>query len=85
MTAYTVMKTTLREEAQIPELAVQAFSHAFVQATSSAEKVVYVKDQQLIQQHNGKHVVLKDVSDAYVVPELKRNVLKRRKKIRVTA
>ncbi|OTG93260.1 hypothetical protein [Acinetobacter sp. ANC 3832] len=81
MTAFTAMKTSVREEAMIPKLAIEAFTHAFEQANASSADVVYVHNQQLIQQNKlGEIVVLKNVSDAYVVPKLKHTVLKRKKK-----
>ena len=85
MNTFTVMKTTLREEATIPMRAVDAFQDAFEQATHSTAKITYAKDQQLVEQHNGKVNVLADLSNAYVVPQLKRMVLKRKNKQEVMA
>lgn len=80
MSTFTVMKTTLREEATIPMLAVEAFRDAFEQAQDSAVKLCYVKDQKLVEQMNGQVHIVKDLSNAYVMPTLKRSVLKRKKK-----
>ena len=49
MTTFTAMKTTLREEATIPVLAIDAFSAAFNHASQSNATITYVKDQQLVQ------------------------------------
>ena len=81
MTAFTAMKTSVREEERIPKIAIEGFTNAFKQPNASSADVVYVHNQQLIQQNKlGEIVVLKNVSDAYVVPKLKHTVLKRKKK-----
>ena len=81
MSIFTMMKTTVREEALIPTLAVDAFQHAFEYANSTAEIVVYVENQQLLKKlENGDVIVLKDLSHAYESPELKHAVLKRKRK-----
>lgn len=85
MTTFTVMKTTLREEATIPMLAVDAFRDAFTQANHSTAKVTFVQEQQLVELVDGQIQVVKDLSDAYVIPKLKRSVLKRKKKQEVMA
>lgn len=85
MSTFTVMKTTLREEATIPMLAVDAFAQSFVQATHSTVKVTYAQNQQLVEQLDGQIHIVKDLSDAYVDPKLKRSVLKRKKKQEVMA
>ncbi len=83
--AFTPMKTTLREEATIPMLAVDAFRDAFNQARHSTLKFSYVENQQLFEQIDGQTHFVKDLSDAYVIPKLKRSVLKRKKKQEVMA
>lgn len=83
--AFTTMKTTLREEATIPMLAVDAFRDAFNQANHSTVKISYVQNQQLVEQINGQIQVIKDLSNAYAVPKLTRSVLKRKKKQEVMA
>lgn len=85
MTIFTAMKTTLREEATIPVLAIDAFSMAFNHASQSNATITYVKDQQLVQQSNGEIKVVEDLSSAYVIPKLKHSVLKRKKKQEVMA
>lgn len=85
MRQFTVMKTTLREEATIPVLAIDAFHHAFRQASLSDMGVTYVKDGQLVQQLHGEITVIQDLSAAYTLPKLKRSVLKRKKKQEVLA
>ncbi|OTG80370.1 hypothetical protein [Acinetobacter sp. ANC 4648] len=86
MTAFTVMKTSVREEAMIPKLAVEAFAHAFEQAQVLSVDVIYVDAQQLVQKNkDGEVTILKDLSDAYVVPKLKHTVLRRNKKHEVMA
>lgn len=47
MTAFTIMKMSLQEEDLLPELAIQAFRHAFEKASASST-VVYVKDGKLL-------------------------------------
>lgn len=84
-TTMAVMKTTLREEATIPKLAIQSFSDAFEYAIQSEHPVVYAQDFKLIAVQAGKEVILKDLSKAYVVPQLKRSVLKRKNKQEVMA
>ena len=84
-TTMTVMKTTLREEATIPKLAIQSFSDAFEQAIHSEQQVVYAEDFKLIAVQQGQKVIVKDLSKAYVVPQLKRSVLKRKNKQEVMA
>ncbi|MGR3978250.1 hypothetical protein FW754_11375 [Acinetobacter sp. 1207_04] len=64
----------------VPDVAVLAFSDAFNTAIHSGEKVCYVKDGMLIEQQNQHTHVVKNVSDAYVVPQLKHSVFKRKKK-----
>jgi len=85
MSTFTAMKTTLREEATIPLCAVDAFTQAFEQAVHSSAKVVYVQNQQLFEQCDGKVKILENLSDAYARPKLKRSVLKRKKKQEVLA
>ncbi|RKG38746.1 hypothetical protein [Acinetobacter rongchengensis] len=84
-TSMTVMKTTLREEATIPKLAIQSFSDAFEHAIQSEQQVVYAEDFKLIAVQQGQKVIVKDLSKAYVVPQLKRSVLKRKNKQEVMA
>lgn len=82
MSTFTTMQTTLGDEAFIPKLAIHAFHQAFESAHSTAEAVVYVEDNQLVQkQENGDIVVLKDLTTAYLSPKLKHNVLKRKRKM----
>ncbi|WP_227591408.1 hypothetical protein [Acinetobacter shaoyimingii] len=82
MTTFTVMKTTLQEESCIPTYAVQAFQKAFTEAYAQQAEMVYVEHAQLIKKMpDGHTVVIKDLSDAYVAPQLKRAVLKRRKSV----
>jgi len=85
MSTFIVMKTTLREEANIPILAIDAFKDAFKHAIDSSAKVTYVQNQQLVEKLNGHIQILDDLADAYVIPELKRSVLKRKKKQEVVA
>lgn len=85
MSRFTVMKTTLRQEATIPVLAIEAFHDAFTQASVSDATVTYVKDQQLVQQRHGELTFVQDLSAAYTVPKLKRSVFKRKKKQEVLA
>ncbi|WP_151961308.1 hypothetical protein [Acinetobacter bereziniae] len=85
MSQFTVMKTSLREEATIPMLAIDAFHDAFRQASLSDAGVTYVKDRQLVQQLHGEVTVIQDLSPAYILPKLKRSVLKRKKKQEVLA
>ena len=85
MLAFTPMKTTLQEEATIPKQAIHAFAQAFLDAKQSDASVVYVKNDQLVSLQHGKMRVIKDVSDAYTIPQLKHSVLKRKKKIEVMA
>ncbi len=81
MTTYTVMKTNMRDEAIIPKLAIDSFRRAFADAVSSDIPVVFVSKEKIIEkQADGKMVELKNVSQAYVVPELKHTVLKRKVK-----
>jgi hypothetical protein len=82
---FTMMKTTLREEATIPLLAIEAFHDAFQQAVNSNAPVTYVENQQLVQQVNGELKIVEDLSSAYIVPKLKRSVLKRKKTQEVMA
>lgn len=85
MSQFTVMKTSLREEATIPMLAIDAFHDAFKQASLSDAGVTYVKDRLLVQQLHGELTVVQDLSAAYTVPKLKRSVFKRKKKQEVLA
>lgn len=81
MSTFTMMKTTVREEAQIPALAVNAFQQAFEYANSTAETVVYAENQQLLKKlENGDVVILKDLSYAYESPQLQHTILKRKRK-----
>lgn len=85
MSTFTAMKTTLKEEATIPMVAVHAFQQAFEQASASSEKVTYVENQQLLELENGQVTVVENLSGAYVAPKLKRSVLRRKKKQEVMA
>ncbi len=81
MASYIVMKTNMREEAIIPKLAIDSFRQAFVQAVDSTSCVVYVHENKIVeQQQDGSIIELKNVSQSYVVPKLKRTVLKRKAK-----
>ena len=85
MSTFTAMKTTLRDEATIPMLAVEAFNAAFKEATHSEAPVIYVKEQKLVEQNNGIVKILDDLSAAYALPKLKHSVLRRKKKQEVIA
>ena len=72
-----------QREKAIPDVAIQAFSEAFQTAVMSGETICYVKDGLLLEQQ-GTHIqVRKDLTDAYVVPNLKHSVLKRKRKYEV--
>ena len=80
MSTFTTMHTTAGEEALIPKLAIHAFHQASESAHSTAEAVVYVETQKLLQkQENGDIVVLKDLATAYLAPKSKQIVLKRKR------
>lgn len=81
MTALTMMNMTMQEEDLIPQLAVQAFRHAFEKASASST-VVYTEQHKLIKHMpSGEKLVLKDAQAAYqsIQPQ-QRQLLKRRKK-----
>ncbi|ENV78864.1 hypothetical protein N7574_08760 [Acinetobacter ursingii] len=81
MTAFVPMKASLREDEMIPHLAVEAFRHAFCQASQSAS-VVYAKDQYLLKQScNGETQILKNISSYYTDIAVSETTLKRKKKV----
>lgn len=82
MSIFPVMQTTVAEEALIPKLAIHALHQAFEAAHLTAETVVYVEHQKLVQkQKNGDIVVLKDLTSAYVSANPQYTVLRRKRKI----
>ncbi|WP_227591458.1 hypothetical protein [Acinetobacter stercoris] len=75
------MKTNMREEAIIPQFAVESFKHAFIEATQSNHPVVFVRHGNIVKQYrNGQCAILKDVTAQYVDMQLKKTVLKRKAK-----
>lgn len=82
MSTFASMQTTVAEEALIPKLAIHAFQQAFESAHSTAETVVYVEHNKLVQkQKNGDIVILKDLASAYVSADSQHTVLKRKIKM----
>lgn len=80
MTAFTTMKMSLQEEDLLPELAIQAFRHAFEKASASST-VVYVKDGQLLKRFpSGEIQVLQDLSSSYQTLATSQRIFKRKKK-----
>lgn len=81
MSTFVTMKTTVREEAKIPMLAVHAFHQAFKHASNTHETVVYAENNQLLKKlENGDVIVLKGLQNAYTTPTLKHDVLIRKRK-----
>lgn len=80
MTTFPTMKASVREEEMIPQLAVEAFRHAFTHAVETF-CVVYAKDQKLVEQGpNGETRIIKDISSDYITIHTSNSTFKRKNK-----